>query len=177
MSLVCWVQRISSVPRAGSCADLSCCLTGACPVSPAIKSANLIHFSFVQVLFFQFCPYHTACSIHQEPKSYWSSTWPKMAAKGGKSSPGPVRDGLGAAPSTCSDSSVLKCLNVPADKTVHQALQEAEGFPPMGNCQPALSDCCPWTVAGLGQQKNTEDTHLLDLLPCLTDHVFFVCLS
>lgn len=116
MSLVCWVQRISSVPRAGSCADLSCCLTGACPVSPAIKSANLIHFSFVQVLFFQFCPYHTAYSMHQEPKSYWSSTWSKMAAKGGKSFPGSVREGLGAAPSTCSDSSVLKCLTVPADK-------------------------------------------------------------
>lgn len=33
-------------PRAGSCADLSCCLTGACPVSPAIKCADFIHFSF-----------------------------------------------------------------------------------------------------------------------------------
>lgn len=60
--------------RLGSCAGLSCCLTGACPVSPAIRSANLIHFSFIQVLFFQFCPYHTAYSIHQEPKSDWSST-------------------------------------------------------------------------------------------------------
>lgn len=62
--------------------------------------------------------------------------------------------------------------------SVHQALQEAGGFPPVGNRQPALSDCCPWAVAALGQQKkNTEDTHLLELLPCLTDHVLFVCLS
>lgn len=71
--------------RAGYCADLTCCLTGACPVLPAVKSANLIHFSFIQVMFFQFCPYHTAHSIQQELKSGWSSTWSKMAAKGGKS--------------------------------------------------------------------------------------------
>lgn len=52
-------RGFSQSARAGSCADLSCCLTGVCPVSPAIKSANLIHFGFIQA-FFQFCPYHTA---------------------------------------------------------------------------------------------------------------------
>lgn len=57
-------RGFSQSARAESCADLSCCLTGACPVSPAIKSANLIHFSFIQVLFFQLCPYHTAYSVH-----------------------------------------------------------------------------------------------------------------
>ncbi|XP_041263006.1 ADP-ribosylation factor-related protein 1-like isoform X4 [Onychostruthus taczanowskii] len=72
-------------PRAGSYTDLSCCFTGACPVSSGNKSANFIHFSFIQAFFFQFSPYHTAYSIHQEPKRDWSSTWSKMAAKGSKS--------------------------------------------------------------------------------------------
>ncbi|KAL2300032.1 hypothetical protein Nmel_010796 [Mimus melanotis] len=74
-----------SPPGLGPVLTSAACAAGACPVSPAIKSANWIHFSFICVLFFQFCAYHVAYSGHQEPRSFWSSTWSKMAAKGGKS--------------------------------------------------------------------------------------------
>lgn len=75
---------------------------------------------------------------------------------------------------------MLKCLNAPADKTVHLALQEAGRFPPLGNASQPFMIAVAGAVACLGQQWltcHTEDTPLLDLLPCLTDHVFFVCLS
>lgn len=50
----------------------------------------------------------------------------------------------------------------------------------MGNASQLCVISVTGAVACLGQQWltcHTEDTHPLDLLPCLTDHVFFVCLS